>query len=275
MHKNQRTSVYRAVAAITGGLLLALIMAACADDSSSDTSPTPMPTAAAPSATSTPQSGSALPLDRYHYEATITLREHRANGKGKEVIFRTQGRFQAPDRHAFTYTLRLGGEVTEARSAVLIGDDAWFRRGERPWQKILPDDPQLADLLDTAFSPESPEFLGGPEFEEVRASVRRLVSTEESANGVPADHYRVGEAGWEFFGMFMARGGGPGGGGDLDWELWLAQDGGWPVRLLASARIDGEIGAFNELGLKAPVDTEFRIDISRPNDPALVVLAPE
>ncbi len=273
MQENRHTPRLHDVAALAGGLLLALLIVACGEDGGRDSTPTAAATETPLSPTPTAQNGSALPLERYHYVATLTLREQ--SGKGSEVVITTRGRFQSPDRHAFTYTIRLEGEAPAKRSAVLIGGEAWFRRGENPWQKITPDDPQLTELVTSAFSPVRPNFLGGPQFQQVRDSVLYLPSTEEPVNGVPASHYRVGAAGREFFETFLSYDSIMGSIDEMNWDLWLAKDGGWPVRLLATTTVVRDIKILKELGLKTPARWELRIDISRPNDPALVILAPE
>ncbi len=272
MQGNHCASRHRHAAALVGGLLLAVLIAACADDGTKDAVPTPDATATAPLSTPTAQNGSALPLERYRYVVTLTLREQ--NDKASEVVITTRGRFQSPDRHALTYTVQLDEGAT-SRSAVLIGDDAWFRQGEESWRKISKDDPKLAELMGSAFSPNRPDFLGGPQFRQIQDSVLRLPSTEEAVNGVPANHYRVGEAGREFFEAFLTYDAILRNVDDMSWDLWLAKDGGWPVRLLATTTVVRDIKVLQELGLKAPTDWELRIDISRPNDPSLVIMVPE
>jgi hypothetical protein len=216
----------------------------------------------------------ALALDRFHYVASLTVREKRDGGGAGEVAVSTEGDFQSPDRHAFTYTIESGGG-TISRSVVIIGQKAWLRLGDEPWREGNRDDPEVSDLVSVAFSALRPGFLGGPEFDRVRESVRRLPPTEESVNGVPANHYRVGSPGREFFESFLADEQLRQKAQDFRWELWLAKDGAWPVRLLASATITVDLALLNELGLQAPTVWELRIDISRPNDPMLSVVAPE
>ncbi len=221
-----------------------------------------------------PTAGPALPLERFSYLATLTLREVRPDGEAREVVISTEGSFQSPDRHAFTYTTKAGGGVLR-QSAVLIGDQAWLRRGEEPWRSLVRDDSQVATLLSSAFSAVRPQFLGGPELERARQSVRRLPSTEESVNGVAADHYQVGAAGKEFFGALLERAEFLESVSDVSWDLWLASDGGWPVRLLANATITADLPVLGEFGLTPPASWELRVDVSRPNDPTLAVVAPE
>jgi hypothetical protein len=258
---------------LLGGLLLSLTLVACDDgDGSGDPTATAPPTdaieeQAAPSAT--PES--ALPLDRYHYVALLTLRETRPEG-AREVVISTEGDYQSPDRHAFTHSIRAGSEVY-ARSAVVMGERAWYRLSQEAWQPVTRQDDRLTSLAATAFSPLREGFLGGPSFDEVRKNVRRLTPVVEQVNGVPADHYEVDALGREFVLGFLLDDGSPDV-QDLAWDLWLAADGGWPVRLVASGTMAAGSPALDELELAAPVTWELRIDISRPNDPALAVAAP-
>lgn len=254
--------------ALVGCLLVALLFAGC----STGRRPAAPPTA--PPRTPTVEGGSALPLERFHYVASLTLREQRPAATAGEVVIFTEGDFQSPDRHAFSHTVQLDAD-TVVRSAVIIGEDVWLRRDEGPWRQTTRDDPQVADLLAVAFTAARPQFLGGREFQQVQESVRRLPSTEEEVNGVATNHYQVGLAGREFFETFLVPEELLQSVGDLSWDLWLAAEGGWPVRLLLSATVIDTITILEELDLRAPVHWELRIDISRPNDPTLSVVAPE
>jgi hypothetical protein len=62
---------------------------------------------------------------------------------------------------------------------------------------------------------------------------------------------------------------------DLDWQLWIAQDGGWPVRLLATSTVDTDADLLDEFSLEPPTAWELRVEVSRPNDPTLTVVAPK
>ena len=246
-------------------LAAAVLLAASACSGSSESPAAEGPTAA-------PTDAGALSLDRFHYQASLTLLE--TTGEAKQVSVSTEGDFQAPDRHSFTYLTGLG-EASIRRSAVVIGDTAWLNEGEGPWRELGANDPQIAGLLSAAFSTIRPQFLGGPEFAQVRESVRRLPSNEEFVNDVAAEHYRVDASDSELIESFLDGGPLLQGVQELRWELWLAEDGGWPVRVLATGTVTRELDILGELGLQAPTVWELRVDISRPNDPALTVDAPE
>ena len=249
-------------AALVGGLLLTCALFACGGGGSDK------------GARSLPTAESVRSLESFHYVASLSINEKRPGLSGKHVSVSTEGDFQQPDRHAFTYTTTFG-ESAIARSAVLIGSEAWVRDGDAPWRSVAADDPDLVNLVSSAFTSIRPNFLGGPEFDQALGSIQRLPSTEDNVNGVVADHYVVGQEGQAFFRSFLSNEQFLQNVEDLSWELWLARDGSWPVRLLATATITGDNALGTALGLLPPTGWELRIDISRPNDPTLSVTAPQ
>lgn len=264
---------YSRTVAFVGGLLLAVLLLGCG--SNGDSEPTPTSTALPPTAPPPTAAGdSALPLERFHFVVVLTLKEKSAEGEINEVVISTEGDFESPDRHAFTHSAQLGDEVV-SRSIVIIGEQVWLRPGDEAWREVDRDDPKVKELLATAFSPVRPGFLGGEQYDLVQESVRRLPSAEEPVNGVPANHYQVTSTGQEFFETFLAEDQLARDVRDLRWDLWLAEDGAWPVRLRASATVIGDLEALEELELQAPVSWELSIEISRPNDPAVTVAPPE
>ncbi len=82
-------------AAFIGGLLLAVLFASCGgggdSDSSSPTASAVIPTVESPRA-----------LDRFHYVASLTIREKTLDKKPEQVVISTEGVFQRPIRHALT-----------------------------------------------------------------------------------------------------------------------------------------------------------------------------
>ncbi len=254
------------LAAALGGLLLLGASTACG---SSDDSDTPSATA-----TQSPEPSSLTDLDRYHYVATLTLEGSKADGAVNNVSVTTEGDYERPDRHAFTYTTLLPGATTK-QSAIVIGDQLWIRNGEDPWSQATPDDPQAARLLSVSFSPINPGFLGGEEFRQARESVQRLPGILEFVNELRAYHYIVGPEGMQYFQDFLVQE--P---ETLDlqnqrWDVWLAQEGAWPVRIKTTGTVTNDIPILQELEFKAPTKWTLSIDISRPNDPAVTVQAPE
>jgi hypothetical protein len=256
------------VAAVTGGLLVIALAAGCSSGGTKYAGPTP----GTPSPT--PEPSSLTDLDRYHYIATLELHGSKADGSANAVTVTTEGDYQSPDRHAFTYTRQLSG-TSVRQSAVVIGDNIWLRTGEDAWREATPTDPQATNLLAVAFSPIKPGFLGGPEFRSARDSIRRLPGTLEFVNDLRAYHYEVGPEGLAYFQSFLAQDQLLQQAQDLHWDVWLAKDGAWPVRLLASGSVRANLPVFQELDLNAPTNWTLRIDISRPNDPALSVQEPQ
>ena len=256
-------------AALVGGLLLVAFVSACSGENGAD----PTPTASGAEPTATVVGTGAIPLERFHYVASLTMSGAASGGDTNELFVSTAGDFQSPDRHAFSYTTQLGdGELTER--LVIIGEKAWYQRADEGWRETTPDDAAIAALLDTAYTSVQPQFLGGPEFARVRANVLNLPSTQEFINAVRADHYQVDAEGQAFIRSFL------GGRQDLynvdelTWDLWLATDGSWPVRLLMSGTVVDDVEILEQLNLQAPATWELRIDVSRPNDTALSVEPP-
>ena len=264
-----RERVY-VLAALLAGLLL--VFGACAETRSNRE---PRSITALP--TNTPEPGvsgvGALPLERFTYEASLTLRE----GGGEdalELFVTTKGTFVGPDSHAFTYRTELGEGEAEQR-LVMIGEEAWYRSGESAWETTTPDDARVVALLEVAFSAMHPDFLGGAEFDRVRANVIGLPSTEEFVNSIRAYHYQVGVEGRQYLEALQVGEEGLRAADDLEWDLWLARDGSWPVRLQATGTVAVDLTILQTLELEAPTQWEIRIDVSRPNDPDLRIAAPE
>ena len=246
-----------------GGVLLAAVLAACgsSDDSRS-------PSATAGTAGPTPQGLERL--DGFHYVASLTVRETASDREPAELLIATEGDYRRPDRHAFTYTVEIAGR-TVSRSAVIIGEEAWLREDDGEWRPVAFDGPELTELVAIAFSPAQPDFLGGAAYSRLLDSIRQLAATEGTVNDVPALRYVVHAEGRSFFQSFLAEEAQTP--SETRWELWLAKDGSWPVRLSATATVEGET-ALVGLTLEPPTSWELRIDISRANDPSLTVEPP-
>ena len=258
----RRAAVYVCVA------LAAVLLLGCGGDSAEPTS-----AVKAVVATPTVESGGPLPLERYHYAASLTLLTQKAGGEASKITVSTQGDVQSEERHALRYTIKRG-DGTVRRDVVVISDDVWIREGGSGWRSTTMDDADVAALLAVAYSPARPGFLGGEQFRLVRESVAQLTPIEEPVNDVPALRYRVGSEGAEFFQTFIANEPVLADTEDLEWDLWLAEDGAWPVRLRASGSVTAGFDILEELEIEAPATWELRIDISRPDDPTLRVNPP-
>jgi hypothetical protein len=254
-------------AALSGGvLLLGVLLSAC---DSSEATPAP-PT---PPATATPEIGSALPLERFHYVVTATVRGQPRADRKNEVVVTTEGDYQSPDRHSFTHTVAIG-PVTQTRSAVVVEDDAWLLAGDAVWRPIPRAEAGMKALIDVSYSTARGHFLDSAWFEEARTAAERIDAPTEMINGIAAVHYRVGPEGEEFFREFLAGDALLGGRQQPSWEVWLANDGAWPVRIALSALVPAGTPALDQLGVVGPATVALRIDISRPDDPALLVQTP-
>lgn len=254
-------------AALSGGvLLLAVLTSACG---SSEAKPAP----ATPPPTATPEIGSAVPLQRFHYVVTATVRGRPQAEAKNEVVVTTEGDYQAPDRHAFTHTVAIG-PITQTRRAVVIDDDAWLLAGDAVWRELPRDEPSLQTLIDISYSTARGHFLDNEWFDEARKAAERIDAPSEMVNGLAANHYQVGPEGEEFFREFLAGDALLGGRQEPTWDVWLADDGGWPVRILLSAVVPDKTPALEQLGVIGPASVELRIDISRPDDPTLLVQIP-
>ncbi len=255
--------------AVVAGMVLAVTVA-CGGGGSSE----PRAITALPTTTPDPQAADtgALPLDRFVYEASLTL---QGSGEdARELFVSTSGMFVSPDQHAFTYRTELGEGVAE-QQLVMVDGSVWYRNGDGPWEVTELEDELVQDLLDVAFTALRPDFLGGAEFERVRANVLRLPSTEEFVNEIRAYHYQVGVEGREFLEALQVGEAGLRSAADLEWDLWLARDGSWPVRLQAKGTVAVDLTVLQTLELKAPTRWEIRIDVSRPDDPTLAINTPE
>lgn len=270
MRSIPRHPFVRSAAALVGGLLLGFAIVACGDSGESD----PRPTATVLPATPTPtaQNGSALPLQRYHYVASFAI-QSKGRRQASKVEITTEGNFESPDKHAFTHTVGFGA-LELGDKLVLIGNDAWLKRGDARWRKTARDGQGVRELLLAAFSPARAGFLGGERYDDLRDAVRRLASTEETVNGVASNHYQVSAEGAAFFEAFLADERLLANVEDLSWDIWLAQDGGWPVRVRASSTVTADLQINKTLEVPAPAVWELRIDISRPDDPRLAVRPP-
>lgn len=257
-----------------GALLVAALLlgaaVACNNGKSQPRDLAQLPSATPPEPT--PTIASALQLDRFIYQASLTLREG-GRSDANELSVSTRGVYVAPDRNSFTYSTKLGnGEAV--RRLVMIGDDVWYQDGDAPWEKLDATNQKVVDLLAAAFTAVKPGFLGGPDFERVRANVLNLPSTQEFVNAVRTNHYQVGAEGRGLLEALQVGDEGLRSAADLTWDLWLAQDGLWPVRLQATGTVAVDLTVLRTLELKAPTEWTIRVDVEHPDDPDLAVEPP-
>ncbi len=182
-----------------------------------------------------------------------------------------EGAFEAPHSLSCTLTGTFAA-LTFREGLVLIGDDAWFDDGSG-LEEADADDPDVVDALDLC--PGSPVFWEDFDF---LSDTGGLQGLPETKNGVASLRYPLGEAfealgsvGFlppEVSGVTVSR-----------FDVWLAEDGGWPVALDVDMSADSQ--AFAEvfgLPLDGEAGQQARIrmlaDITDANDPGISVETP-
>jgi len=167
-----------------------------------------------------------------------------------------EGSYVAPDRSQIRVSAHQGDLQLEEES-IAIGGQTWVKTGGT-WVEGEAEF-QLSD-----FSPAS--LLGelGPE------QLRLLKPSKETINGVDTLRYNVGRADIETLralGSLLDQDGGlenlP---EEFNVGLWLAEDGGWPVRITMTTR-----GATNS---GEEVNLDFSMDITDVNNPGIQIEAP-
>ncbi|HZP58295.1 MAG TPA: hypothetical protein VFC53_12200 [Dehalococcoidia bacterium] len=132
---------------------------------------------ASPVADRTSVPGAGLKSFRYHTEFGFSVVGDATQTPG--INGSIDGRFAAPDSHAFEQTFDLGG-LTLSTSDVIIGDDAWQRESGGEWQKVSRDE------ISTDLTSADPEFLTlGADADKLDG----VDSTHETVNGVQTRHW--------------------------------------------------------------------------------------
>lgn len=165
-----------------------------------------------------------------------------------------EGTFVAPDRSEAR--MKLGDfEVT----TISIGDQEWTKLGDdTEWQETAGEGGDMSFSSDICEGFSIPELAG-------------LEADEETMNGIASLHYHVDEAEitrladllgedmgemWDLEGMPE----------EVTYDLWVAEDGNWPVRMEAEVRGEDEEG--NEMSLS------FFMEIKDLNDPDIKIEPP-
>jgi hypothetical protein len=209
-----------------------------------------------PPAEVTPPTDAFADLDSYRYSAHIVFGGEDLADQGlSDVTFDMTGAFVAPDRNQVRVQGDVGGLNLEEES-IIIGARSWVRSGDT-WTEGDPD-------FDTAdLGP--PGFFAGFDPEEIRV----IEPTEETVNDVDAFHYSIDKADIEqlqalaqIFGESDSLEDLP---QDLSLDLWLAKDGGWPVKMILSAQGESD---------GSQVSVEMSMDITDVNDPSIEVEPP-
>jgi hypothetical protein len=195
-------------------------------------------------------------LESYRLNLRLTLEGIAEEDVGLLAVD-LEAAFVAPDRSQTRVSARLD-ELELEEESISIGDETWVKVGDS-WvageAQFELDDLSPASLLEEL----SPEQL------------RLLKPSKETVNGVDSLRYSIGRGDID-----ALRGLGALLGPDEDLEnlpedfdidLWLAEDGGWPVRITMTAR--GAIDENEEMNL------DFSLDVTDVNDPDIKVEPPE
>jgi len=164
-----------------------------------------------------------------------------------------RGASVAPDKSEMQMTL---GESGQVMGAVVIGERTWFSSGEE-WTETPNGAPDVSLL--------SPEKVSGSVIdEEVFAGAE---PTKEKMNGVDALHYTANQSGLgslrELLGVAEPENDVP---VETKMDLWLTEDGGYPVRMVIDA------GGTDTEGEEVSVQLEM--NVTDLNDPGIEIEPP-
>jgi len=249
-------------------LLFAGLLAACGGDGDEKEAAEQQAPAAAEATTgATPEEDGATDetaapaeafadLESYRIEMRFTL-EGGSGGASEALAMDLEGAFVAPDRSQATVSARLG-ELELEEETITIGDQTWVKTGD-----VWVEGEAQFDISDL-----SPASL----LEDLQPDqLRVLKPTKEAVNGVDSLRYSIDRTDIESLGSLSTLFGDGEGLEDLpedfDIDLWLAEDGGWPVRLTMVAQ--GVIDGGDEISL------DFSLDITDVNDAGIEIEPPE
>jgi hypothetical protein len=261
---SRRSSLHYLAALLV--LLAASLLAACGgggDEKEATADETTEAPAAAAATTPGAETTEVIPpaqaladLTSYRLEMRFTLEGGDTEGMGA-LSMNLEGAFVAPDRSQTNVSAHLG-DLELGEEAITIGDQSWVKAGDS-W---VEEEPQF-DLGD--LSPASLLADFDP------AQLRVLKPSQETVNGVKSLRYSIDRADIESLSGLSSLFGSDENLVDLpeqfDISLWLAEDGGWPVRITMTAQ--GAIESGGEISL------DFSLDITDVNDPGIKIEAPE
>jgi len=244
---------------LAGGLLVACGGGSKEEEAARDKAPE------AATAAATPEEGAAevtsgpteafAKLESYRMNMRLMMEGTTAEEPGA-LALDLEGAFIAPDRSQTHVNARVGDIELEEES-ISVGGQTWVKTGDN-W---VEGEPQL-QLGD--FSPGSLLEELGPD------DLRLLKPSKETINGVDSLRYNIDQADVETLRSLGALLGQDGSLENLPEEfnvdLWLAEDGGWPVRVTMAAR--GVMDSGNEMSL------DFSMDVTDVNDPGIEIEPP-
>jgi hypothetical protein len=191
-------------------------------------------------------------LDSYRYSMEISA------GEGME--FKIEGAFEAPDK--VSMDMYLSGSDQPLGSSIIIGDRTWEKQlFSDQWSEITPGEEENSMQ---GFTPDAfwSEFPAG----ELVAVSDDL--GKEKVNGVNANHYQLSAADAQTL-LKLSALFGEGDTGEMpesfNMELWLAQDGDWPVK--------ASIGVAFPSGSQT-TNAQINWEVADINDPAISIEPP-
>lgn len=236
-------------------LLAASLFAACGGgDEEEEAATDKMPEAAAE--VTLPPAEAFAKLESYRIDLRFTLEGAADEGMGLLAVD-LEGAFVAPDRSQVRVSARLD-ELELEEESITIGDRTWVKIDES-WVEGEAQF-ELEDLSPASLLAElNPEQL------------RLLKPSKETVNGVKSLRYSIGRGDIDALRSLGALLGDDEALEDLPEEfnidLWLAEDGGWPVRVTMTAR--GAIDEGDEISL------DFSLDVTDVNDLDIEIEPPE
>ena len=220
------------------------------------------PTAAATEEEATPEESggpttgpTAAFAELKSYRYAIQLNVEGADSEQGAFALNVEGAFVAPDRNQVKVNGNLGGLELQEES-IIVGDKKWVK-SDGGWEEGEPT------FSTSDFSPAS--FLEDFDAQQLSA----LKPTKERINDVASLRYKITRADIESIAKLGSLFGDGGDTGELpedfDIDLWLAEDGRWPVRMIMSATgtADG-----------VPVKFDFSLDVTDVNDKSIEIESP-
>ncbi len=169
-------------------------------------------------------------LDSFRFTAEMAVEV------GSSLVLTSEGQFEAPDRLDCTVSGSLAGAAVGSDNLVVIGDDAWLDTGEG-FQATTADDPDV--VQDLSLCPGSPAFWEDFNFLQ---DPGLLNGQPDTVNGVDAIKYSLADVAGalqsvgflppELKGMTIDT-----------FDVWVAQDGGWPLALDMDITADAQAAA--------------------------------
>jgi hypothetical protein len=158
------------------------------------------------------------------------------------------GAFVAPDKAEAHMSI---SGLTDELAMTVIGDQEWMKWGDM----VLGPSPLEGDLSEINLAQA---MWGG--FSEEAGGLNCSSEKKETVNGVPSLHCGIDQASFQQLSSLFGGTEGTGNIDELSVDLWLAQDGRWPVRL--RVHVAGTDDSGNAMDAKLEMDiTDVNKDI--------------